>query len=521
MAMYKVLIVDDEKQITDGLCKMIRWAELGFEIAATARDGVEAIPLIQSLRPDLVVTDVRMPQMDGLRMLEHVRRHISQEMEFIVLSGFSDFHYAQKALQYKVKSYILKPIDEAELYGVLLDIKALLDEKELRKSLMIKNFLQDYLNGQPDCGGAFPTDEEQQGLRYLAVERHQYIPALIPAVPAQPCDIFDAVARVLGAPYMRFVLRQDRDRCQLVAGKSLLAPHLNSPRRLARALQDGLRGEGIDADILVGAPAPDSRQLYQSVQSVSLCRSMLFYLSKPSIVVYDDIQQEAFCKVYQDDGLGVKIIAAFRKNDMEKLQTCVMQMAEHFTGRKVAPEIALIHLDSAMASLLQILSENEEDTSPVLEQYAYFKKIQSRVGIQNLAQLAVQFCQACNRISVAGKKTEHGDVVARVAHYVQENYTKPLKINDIAERFYVNPAYLGQQFARKRGCSLNHYINSVRIERAKGLLADTNRRIYEVALETGFDDPNYFSSKFLEYTGTTPSEYRSQRENTAGRPAAE
>ncbi len=516
--MYKVILVDDEKQITDGLSKMIRWTELGYEVVATARNGVEAIPLIQSLKPDLVVTDVRMPEMDGLKMLEMVRRHVSQDVEFIILSGFSDFQYARKAMQYNVKSYILKPIDESEFYGVLLDIKAALNEKEIRDSLRIRSSLNGFLNGDlSETADVFPDEEEKLGMRYIVVQRHEQYVSLEAGGPdeSRP-DLFQAIAGLFGDPFMRFVIRQDRDRCHVVAGKSLLLEYGNDLRKLAHGLHEHLsRAAGIETDILVGRHVSGSRELHQSVQSIYHCSSKLFYLSKPSVVLYEDIREQKFSKAYEDNGLVIKTIAAFRKNDMERLGACVTQMVEHFSKLQVAPEIALVHLDSAMAAILQILAESREDVSAALEQYAFFKKIQSRVGIQNLARLALQFFEACNDLSLAGKKIEHGDVVARVARYVEENFAQPLKINDIAERFFVNPAYLGQQFARKKGFSLNHYINSVRIEKAKELLATTPQRVYEIAALAGFDDPNYFSSKFLEYTGCTPSEYRSQTDASA------
>ncbi len=518
--MYKVILVDDEKQITDGLSKMIRWPELGYEVVATARNGMEAIPLIKSIKPDLVVTDVRMPEMDGLKMLELVRRHISQDVEFIILSGFSDFQYARKAMQFNVRSYILKPIDESELYGALLDIKAVLNDKEIRANHRIRSFLNGFLFcGEAETPEAFPDEEEQYGLRYVVVQRHELYESLSASGPDdwRP-DLFQAVAGLFGDASMRFVLRQDRDRCHIVVGKSLLLRYDNDPRRLVHSLHEHLSAAaGIQTDILVGRHVSGSRDLHESVQSIYHCRNKMFYMQGPSVIFHEDICNEKFSKAYEDNGLVIKTISAFRKNDMDRLSACIVQMVEHFTKLQVVPEIALVHLDSTMASVLQILSESQEDVRSALEQYAFFKRIQSRVSIHNLADLALQFCQACNSLSLAGKRIEHGDIVARVARYVEENYAQPLKINDIADRFYVNPAYLGQQFAKKRGFSLNHYINSVRIEKAKELLATTPRRVYEIAAMAGFDDPNYFSSKFLEYTGCTPSEYRGQSEGSAAR----
>lgn len=507
--MYKVVIVDDEKQLIDGLSKMIKWQELGFEVAGTARNGVEALPVIRALRPDLVVTDVRMPEMDGLQMLEHIRKQISQDMEFIILSGFSDFKYAQKALQYNVKSYILKPIDESELYGALIDIKTLLDEKELRKSLRIKAFINDFISGeQPERVEAALASEEQYGIRCIAVERHIDLEAIEAPGEMPGVDLSRSIAEKIGQANMRFVLRNDRSRCHIVAGASLMGSFGYDVTRLASSLHEHLRVQKcVRSDILVGKRVAGFRELHESVQSLADCRNMLFYRNTPSIVMYDAVKDEKFLKVYEDNGSAIKIISAFRKNDPEKLAAALDAMVEHFKTLQLVPEIARVQLDSVLASLVQILCERRDDTGGALERFATYKKHADKLNVTDLGQLAQRFCSFC-----CGYATEHGaheDLADKAARYVDEHYARPtIKVNEIAERFYVNPAYLGQQFARKKGYSLNHYINMVRIERAKELLNGTSRRIYEIALETGFEDPNYFSSKFYEYTGVTPSDYR-------------
>ena len=512
--MYKVIIVDDEKQIVDGLCKMIKWSEFGFEVCATARNGMEAIQIIKSHKADLVMTDVRMPIMDGLKMLEYVRKNISEDMEFIILSGFSEFQYAQKALQYNVKSYILKPIDEAELYGLLIDIKNILDEKEIRKSLKIKSYINDFIAGeQSDNKEMMLKNEEVYGLRYVAIERHRDIDALGLYSDDQKCgDLSKCIADKIGEANMQFVLRHDRNMCHMVVGQSLLSSFEYDVKHLAMSISEFLwKGKSLQTDILIGKKVSGFRNLYESVQTISNCRNKLFYKEKASILIYDDIKEEIFCKIYEDNGAVIKIISAFRKNDMDRLVKSVEQLIEHFQSLQVVPEIALMHLDSIMASIIQILSERTDDISDVIEYYSTYKKIQNKANIFELSRMVIDFCLFSNEFSLNNHKKDNVGVVVKVMRYVDENYSEPLKISDIAERFFVNPAYLGQQFARKKGCSLNHYINTVRIEKAKELLANTNGRIYEIALETGYDDPNYFSSKFFEYTGQTPSDFRSQK----------
>ncbi|NLN64497.1 MAG: response regulator [Clostridiaceae bacterium] len=509
--MYKVILVDDEKQILDGLKKMIKWAEVGFEVCATARNGEEAIPLIRDLNPDLVLTDIRMPKMDGLMLVEYVRNNMSKDIEFIILSGYSEFEYARKAVRFHVKEYILKPIDEVLLYGTLVDIKTILEEKEIRKSLKVKSYINSIING--DLSGNKELDlenEEVYGLRYVTIERHlDFQPFALSSENRKNEDVFAAVSEKIGSANMRFILRQDSSRCHMVVGHSLLQSFNYDVKYLAENLKSYLLVEkGISVDICIGKKVKGFHSLHQSIQSISLCKSKQFYLQEQSIIFYDDIEGETFCKIYEDSGDVVRIITAFRNNDMVKLVNDIEQLVRQLCNAMVVPEIALIHLDSIMASILQILSERVEDIGELAEKYSEYKKVQGKTNIYSLKKLVTEFCLLCNEFSL--RKTDRGnmDIVEKVAQYVADNYMKPLKIIDIAETFFVNPAYLGQQFIKKKKVSLNYYINSIRLEKSKELLSNTNLKIYEIAVKIGFDDPNYFSSKFFEYTGKSPSEFR-------------
>jgi two-component system response regulator YesN len=517
--MYRVIIVDDEKQISDGLCKMIRWSEMGFEVCGTARNGLEAINLLKSGNVDLVIADVRMPVMDGIKLLEHVRNEISEDIEFIILSGFSEFQYAQKAVQYNARNYLLKPVDEDELYTTLLDIKSVLDEKVVRKSLRVRSYINSYIIGEEEAGNEeILGNEETYGLRYISVDLHRDIDSLgsYTQESENSIDLFKCIAELFTDSNMRFVLRHDRHRCHIVAGRSLLGSYGYDVRLLASELRKFFSlKKGIQVDVLVGKKVPGFRELHESIRSIELCRNKLFYRKSASVITYDEIMEEVFCKVYEDNGTVIRIISAFRKNDMNKLVKEVDDLAAHFQQLKVVPEIVLIHLDSIMASVVQILNERSDDTAAILDLYAGYKKVYDKLDIYELVRLVKEFCLFCNDFSLSIQKNETMDLVDKVARFVDGNYMEPIKITDIAERFYVNSAYLGQQFSKKKGCSLNHYINMVRIEKAKELLLNTNHRVYEIAQETGFEDPNYFSSKFFEYTGQTPSDFRGQIRKTA------
>jgi two-component system response regulator YesN len=508
--MYRIIIVDDEKQILDGLSKMIKWDDMGFEVCAAARNGLEAIPLIREYRPDVVLTDIRMPKMDGLALLKHVRENMSKDMEFIILSGYSEFQYAQKAMQYNVKNYILKPIDEVLLYGTLVDIKNELDHKNIRKSIVFKSYINSIVRGDMHGGSELDLEnEEVYGLRYITLERHVEFEELIYQEEEYDKNLFNALSKKIGASKIRFIQQFDKNKCFIVVGQSLLSLFEYDIRILAENIFTYLtKNCGIPVDILVGKKVKTIQQLHESVQSIAVCKNKQFYQKKTSVIFYDDIKNTSFCKIYEDNGLVIRVISAFKKNDMEKLVQAVEQLMHQFHGLMVVPEIALIHLDSIMASIIQILSERTEETGEIVEKYSIYKKLQNRLKLFNLIELLIKFCFFCNEFSLSKSRDENLDIIEKVIKYVDENYMYPLKIINLAENFYVNPAYLGQQFIKKKNCSLNYYINSVRIEKSKELLLNSNLKIYEIARKVGFDDPNYFSAKFLEFTKTTPSDFR-------------
>ena len=265
---------------------------------------------------------------------------------------------------------------------------------------------------------------------------------------------------------MRFILRQDSSRCHMVVGHSLLQSFNYDVKYLAENLKSYLLVEkGISVDICIGKKVKGFHSLHQSIQSISLCKSKQFYLQEQSIIFYDDIEGETFCKIYEDSGDVVRIITAFRNNDMVKLVNDIEQLVRQLCNAMVVPEIALIHLDSIMASILQILSERVEDIGELAEKYSEYKKVQGKQTYTAL-KLVTEFCLLCNEFSL--RKTDRGnmDIVEKVAQYVADNYMKPLKIIDIAETFSLTPPIWDSSLLKKK-VSLNYYINSIRLKSQK------------------------------------------------------
>lgn len=505
------MIVDDEKQIVDGLRKIINWSDLGYSVCATARNGKEAIEAIREHRPNLVLTDIRMPEMDGLSLLKYTRENISSDIEFIILSGYSEFEYARQALRYNVNNYILKPIDETILYKSLLEIKELLDEMTLRQSEKLKSYINNIMIGDKPDNELSLENEEQYGLRYIHIIRRRDYRLDLESPAGEKIklpSLREALSHIIGEDNMRFVARNDSDNYSIVVGLSILSRFDFHIECLTGRICEYLRIEkDTEVDILVGKKVDSFCDIHESIKSIGKCMNKRFYTNGPSIIFFDNIKDETFSNVFEDKGAIINVITAFRKGDMDKLVNNIRQLVDHFASAQPVPELALIHLDSIMASVIQILNERITGICELADLYTAYKKIQDKLSIYELGDQAIDFCLHCN--DFASKQSRHkSETINKIIAFVDNHFTEPIKITDIAEHFYINPAYLGQQFIKKKGCSLNHYLNSLRIEKSKELLKNTSLRIYEIASRVGFEDPNYFSAKFYDYTKMTPSDFR-------------
>ena len=146
MGIYKVLIADDEAEIRDGMIQRLDWGSLGFTVAASAENGVEALELLEQTKPDVIMTDIKMPFMDGLEFIEKAVEMLPT-VKIIVFSGFDDFEYAQKAIRLNVEEYLLKPISSVQMSQSLIKLKKKMD-KELEErrdiDLLRKNYTESY-----------------------------------------------------------------------------------------------------------------------------------------------------------------------------------------------------------------------------------------------------------------------------------------------------------------------------------------------------------------------------------------
>lgn len=487
--MYRIVIVDDEKFIRKSIRNRMKWEMYGIEVAGEASNGQKALEQIRSVRPQIVLVDIRMPVMDGLAFVSEAKRRYPQ-IHYIMMSAYSDFEYAQKAIRLGVEDYILKPVKPAELEKVLNRITHTLNQKRLESHLLQSvegSDIQSVLHGSRTAALVFYAQgHEEAG---ILLER----------------AMEEAFGKMGGDRALYYLKDFSAGDCYvfLMNGDRLTEEDC---RRLAEAVWDQMGDmEGVAAF----AEVMESSMARRAVRdSITLLIRKIFYPEKKILTVRqradaagiqrqkDRIREEMNC-LYQPDVL----------NDccrMENIMSRVISLA-------VDRRSTVWTIESTIAELIVLLKKMNRNVEDETDYAIMFNGLQGKnflLRYQTEAELRNRLLEAVhNSLSTLGQ-SDDADVILAIKQYIRENYQSDLNAAETARRFYLNASYLSTLFKEKTGMNMGAYIEGVRMEKAGQFLQDTDCPVTEAAIRCGYSDSNYFSKVFKRYTGMTPRQYR-------------
>lgn len=479
MPVYKVLLVDDEYMIPMGLKKLVDWKSLGFEVVAAAESANEALSIMEEQRIDLVITDVTMPEINGLEFIEAAQKQ-QFEFEFMILSGYQEFSYLKSGLQLGAVNYLMKPVNKQELIDTLKKVKERLDQQVYKKNqqeLHQENLLAQWLNDELDERG---EDEVSQLLTtekkwtVLLVQVDRLDGQIVTTWLREHCQCF-YFQRNLGDAMLLTLLCQSMQEAAFLA---FMERQFGSGNWWISVGEKGIAAEDIPLSYQL---VKDSLQLHH------------FY-NYPDRIVYAEKMQgkhqlmdfSEFNRLLRDNKLHEAEIS---------LQNLFMQIHRLAIAPENARQVAFLLFMDIRRELL--LLEDEEYLSVV-------DKISNAVHIDELRDLLLQ------TLREQKEHTSYSENVARVVQIIQENYQEELTLKDVANQLFLNAMYLGQLFKKETKKSFSQYLNHYRIEKAKQLLSRTEDNVNEVALAIGYNNTTYFSKKFKNIVGVSPKDFRKQ-----------
>lgn len=521
--MRKVILVDDEMFARKGLAGLIPWEQYGYEVVGEAEDGEEALALIGRLSPDVVVTDIRMPVLDGLGMIREAQERGYGGTHFIIISGFGDFKYAQQAVRFGVQDYLLKPIDEYELIAALVRIGEQLKREQERleaeDALRRPSLFEALVSGRAE-ERELDADRHTLGwpadlpYRYYAVELNDPPAEDAEAALRRAGDVARALARaVSGAdavppcacePYVHF-----RDRYEL----GLLVPGAIDPRE-AKALGERLAraagcGDGIAPRIYVGEAAYGLLRARHSFLSAQETRKAKFAKAGETVLLFEEIgdAEPSACREI-DAAVYAALLEGLEENQADAMAGALDRMLAAFGEQSFAAEAVAAAVSRVVYGAAAVVRTMQGDERRLRTMSGALEWQEVPRSLAGLRELLLAFLTECaGYISSLRESIGKGDI-AKIKAYIDRHFHENISLKSISQRYYMNAVYLGQLFKKTYGVYFNDYVLQLRIQEAKRQLRQTDKKVYEIAASVGFCNADYFVTQFEKVERKTPTAYK-------------
>lgn len=532
MSQYKVLFVDDEEEVCQVIMKKLDWESMGFSVAGYARNGVEALEMAEELEPDVVMTDIKMPYMDGLTLARELKK-LYQNIRIIIFSGFDEFEYAREAIKIEAEEYILKPINATELRSVFEKVRTSLDQ-ELDEQRNMEKLREYYLQSLPVLQESIYTSliegriPESQIRKYIQDYQLDLIgPFYVVTVlhisrnsaknDAQADPVLQAVS------VKRYVEEhfEDKWNCHVVTylGDIVLIGQMSDVKqmtvftdamdrfcRAVRRLLDLRLTAGIGH--VCSNPAQLSLS-YESAKNAAAYRVLYGNAKAINIAEIDPLEhiQEQWEQEYiQNIFHQIKLGAA------EPLAEAVDAFCEQLSRTRMSMQnyrVLLMELITEIFRFGNSYKVNMEDVFGHEDVYSQAMQLESTEALGAWIREAGLKMQRQIR-NERQDSTKY--LVSRAMEYVREHYAQQeLGVEEICSQLGVSASYFSTIFKKETGRTFVNYLTAYRMEQALELLIGSGEKTFVIAEKVGYSDPNYFSYVFKKTYGMSPSKYKAQK----------
>lgn len=499
---FRLLVVDDEATMRKGIANFINWESIDCEVAATASDGLEANQILEQTPIDIVITDIKMPEADGLAIARYVYEK-KPETKVILLTGYADFAYAQTAIRYNVSAFLLKPANKKALLEAVQEAqKDLIASRKTSANAkeelaFLKDQLLQELTDQPY------TPRFQERLNALSLSLDDYFIAAF-----QTAFVGDALSSL-----KQIIIKEKRNAYCYRYNQLILTVYFQNvpihtvPNEILANCREIIELSAVFniPDVTVGISACHSggsefgRAVSEAIQTLSLN----FY-SEDRISIFAQSRDCDFPEMTAENSMDL-----FHFED--SLNNWQFDQAENILGSIFTKfRSRLTHSNDAKNICSQIyyicarVLLKKHLASPPPDS---LNQIRQASDIFSLEHCVRELTDASFQM-LRGEQNTQNTLISGAVQYIHAHLSEPLSLEMLSEQLHVSPSHLSRTFKKVYQESLTEYINKARITQAKEYLKNTDRMTYEIAELIGYKDATYFSSIFKKYTGFSPTEYR-------------
>jgi two-component system, response regulator YesN len=519
--MFKVLLVDDEPMAIEALKLAADWEKYRFSICGVCQNGEEALKLVEKYHPDLIITDINMPVMDGLQLVKKVINNVDPEVMFVIISGYDDFEYAKSAMQFGIQHYILKPIFKDEFTEVLIQILKKLEKKRELEELCSESIKTDInISFQKFLSGSLSEELllhsmpseitcEDAVWAYAALDTaYNWIPENDISNPIEE-QYFDDFSRSLDNINLHNSFVYPVFFNTGVNGFILCSTGENTIDDIAQSLIPWLfelYGEGFY--LAVGNPVLRIALLKNSMNEAETALNHRFFRPPGNILFHRELNEHSLSYSFNGIHQMEALFDALENLDRERLTSSIKSIFEVFRNTYMAREIVGMYLNNIVYRSFSILCTMGGSSEEMLLVNGIHKQLGSSLTINKMEQIIIKYgIDFCIYAQGLRDKDKQSDM-KKVSGYIKENYKRNLTIREISSKLYIHPTYLGHQISKWFGCSFNEYLHKLRMEEAKRLIDTTNLKVHEIATEVGYNSYSNFLEQFVKAFTIKPSEYR-------------
>jgi two-component system, response regulator YesN len=523
--MNKVILVDDEMYFRKGLRNLINWEQCGFRVVGEAANGEDALKMMHEVNPDLIITDIRMPVLDGIGLIKQAIEIERVQTKFIIISGHSDFKYAQQALRYGVHDFVLKPIDQDEIENTLKSLsKTINEQKKLHEQRMEEQ--AKIVFNHLLLGKALENEHSLELLNLLSVgnpNEFYYLFIEVNGMHGETTLFKEERLRQIKLSIANVI----RDVCnsrekiwiqkaaQCAVGILITSNHLAKFQMSIKKFMSWVTKEltnriSEDFTFYVGEGVPKLTLLKKSSDAVEKARQHKYANNENGIIFYEDIVDKPITFAEPDETIYQSLIENIEEESTTQTIHSLEILFQSLVSKKLSRTAVLASLNSFVYSVLKIIKKMGGDPSALQSYQIIYTLHNYHLTIEQLKELIIVFIiESKDEIGNLRKQSANGEA-HKIKQYIDRHYHENISLKTIASKFFMNPVYLGQLFKKTYGIYFKDYLLQVRIKEAKKMLRQSEKRIYEIAECVGFNNTDYFVTIFGKLENITPSEYRNK-----------
>ena len=533
MGLYRMMLVDDEEEVRKAMIRKMDWERLGFTVVGDAGNGEDALEKLEQLEPDVVMTDIRMPYMDGLTLIARIREQYPF-IKILIFSGYDDFEYAKQAIKLHVTEYILKPVNGQELEEILNRVRVSLDE-EIEQRRNITTLRESYLGSLPILREQFLND---------LVSRAMEVSGAAPKFAEYGIDILDACRWIAAVIHVEHVERTEEQVLSLhqelipISVRRLIEDHLKhycrsavfhstdgiavilavdeggSETGLINLLNDICKKSRRVLEVEITAGVGHSCDALQDIgRSYEAAVDALGYraiVGKGRTIYINDVEPVSRGKLQLDAKSETKLTTAVKFGPQKQIECVFLELSDCMNDAKVHASQYQVYMLSIVNCLIRMMQQYDLNMGEMFgSEERYGDIVKGICQKENFAEGMIPVACRMNEALNQERDNTTRKVIREAKAYIQENYSDPeLSVDTLCKHLHMSPAYFSTVFKKETGQSYVNYLTEVRLEKAVELLKETDDKTYKIAQKVGYQEQNYFSYVFKKRYGVSPTKYR-------------